>query len=187
MSVDASPFDRFFYMLRSAGVPVGVTEWLTFLEALQGGVIGSAAELYAIGRAILCRTEADYDAYDLAFATAFEDASLPEDLASKVAEWLEEAARKFEEDRVRREETRTEEELWRDLLETMRQQTERHDGGNRWVGTGGTSPFGHSGYASRGIRVGGVGRNRSAISVAMACWKASDSASGPSRTRPSST
>jgi len=167
MPSDSSPFDQFFFVLRSAGVPVGVTEWLTFLEALKAGVIGSADELYAIGRSILCRTEADYDAFDLAFATAFEEATLPEDLASKVAEWLEEAARRFDEDRARREETRTAEELWRDLLDTMREQTERHDGGNRWVGTGGTSPFGHSGYASRGIRVGGEGRNRSAISVAM--------------------
>ncbi|MEZ4241166.1 MAG: VWA domain-containing protein [Myxococcota bacterium] len=121
-------------------------------------------ELYAVGRALLCRSEADFDRYDLAFAAAFRDAVLTPELREKLEAWLRNAQR-AEGERV--EPSIADQDLWRELMERLREQTERHDGGNRWVGTGGTSPFGHGGRAARGIRVGGEGGGRSAVGMAL--------------------
>jgi hypothetical protein len=157
-------FTGFLFELRAQGLPVGGAEWHLFLSALERGVMATPDELYAIGRAILCRTEADFDRFDVAFANAFRGAVLTPELRQKLEEWL---ARAAEAQRNRVDPGIPDQDLWKELLERLREQQGEHNGGNRWVGTGGTSPFGHSGKAARGIRVGGEGGGRSAIGQAL--------------------
>ncbi|MEQ1500634.1 MAG: VWA containing CoxE family protein [Myxococcota bacterium] len=157
-------FSEFLLHLRAHGVPVGLGEWDTFLVALERGIAATPDEAYAIGRAVLCRSEADFDRYDLAFAAAFRDAVISDELRSKLEEWLARAADAAGE---RVDPGIRDEDLWRTLLDRLREQKEEHHGGSKWVGTGGTSPFGHSGRAARGIRVGGEGGGRSAVGLAM--------------------
>ncbi|MCA9489957.1 MAG: VWA domain-containing protein [Myxococcales bacterium] len=156
-------FLDFLVNLRSQGVPVGLGEWTTFMDALHSDLIGAPDELHAIGRAILCRTEADFDRYDLAFAHTFGGAVLDEETRERIEAWVRDAVG-AEGERV--DPGIRDEDLWKELLKRIAEQKERHEGGSRWVGTGGTSPFGNSGRSSRGIRVGGSGGGRSAIQVA---------------------
>jgi uncharacterized protein len=157
-------FSEFLLHLRAQGLPVGLGEWSALLRALERGIVASPQELYDVGRALLCRTEADFDRYDLAFAAAFRDAVLTPELRDQLERWLEGA---IEARGERAEVAIADRDLWKTLLERLREQRERHDGGDRWVGTGGTSPFGHGGRAKTGIRVGGEGGGRSAIGLAM--------------------
>lgn len=158
-------FLRFLFMLRAEGLPVGTHVWLALMEALRAGLITDLDSLYAIGRAVVCRTEADYDAWDLAFSATFGGAAIKPEVKAKLEQWLQDALQAMGE---RVDPAFSDEELWKELLKRLEEQKERHDGGNRWVGTGGTSPFGNSGRASRGIRVGGQSGGRSAIAVADA-------------------
>jgi uncharacterized protein with von Willebrand factor type A (vWA) domain len=154
----------FLLALRGAGLPVGTSEWLAMLRALREGLATDVDGLYRLARAVLCRTEADYDAYDVGFAAAFRDAALDPELRAKLEAWLAEARAQASADRV--DPSIADADLWKTLLERLKEQKERHDGGSHWVGTGGTSPFGHSGRAARGVRVGGPGGGRGAIQVA---------------------
>jgi len=156
-------FADFLYGLRAHGVPVGLSEWNAFLGALRDGVISTPDELYTLGRAILCRTEADFDRFDLAFSNVFAGAALTEEQRAELTEWLQSRLQASGE---RVDPGIADADLWRTLLERLAKQKGEHNGGNHWVGTGGTSPFGHSGRASRGIRVGGSGGGRSAVQVA---------------------
>jgi uncharacterized protein len=156
-------FAHFLVQLRAHGLPVGLGEWRLFLQALEEGVIGTPTELYDVGRAVLCRSEADFDRYDVAFAHAFDGAALTDELREKVEQWL---AKVLQTEGGRVDPGIADADLWKTLLERLREQQEEHHGGDRWVGTGGTSPFGHSGRASRGVRVGGSGGGRSAVQVA---------------------
>lgn len=156
-------FTAFLYALRGQGVPVGTSEWTVFLGALERGVIASPDELYHIGRAVLCRSEADFDRYDLAFAETFRDAVLTPELREKVLEWLRKASERAGE---RVDPGIPDESLFAELLKRLEEQKGEHHGGSHWVGTGGTSPFGHSGRAARGIRLGGEGGGRGAVGVA---------------------
>lgn len=158
-------FLDFLYALREQGLPVGLGEWLAFLRALRAGIITDLHGLYGTGRAILCRTEADYDPFDLAFREVFEGVVLPDDVREELAAWLAEAV-EGPLGNLDPKDYESFEEMWRDFLDRLRQQTERHDRGNTWVGTRGTSAFGHSGRAPQGIRVGGSGGGRSAVRVA---------------------
>src|SRR5688572_14413351 len=81
-------FVDFLYALRGQGLPVGLGEWGTFLSALERGIIGTPQELYEVGRALLCRSEADFDRFDLAFANTFEGAVLTPELRDKLEQWL---------------------------------------------------------------------------------------------------
>jgi uncharacterized protein len=164
--LERSPFDLFLVHLRSQKLVVGLGEWLDFLGALKRGLATSPLEMYHLGRSILCRSEADYDQYDVAFAESFADASLSDGLRKQLEEWLNKKVERpegpFEE-----HEYASQQDLWEAFLERLREQKEEHNGGNRWVGTGGTSPFGHSGRGAAGIRVGGPGGGRQAVRVAM--------------------
>ena len=157
-------FVDFLLQLRAEGLPIGVGEWNDFLRALTRGLAATPNELYTLGRALLCRSEADFDRYDVAFARAFHGAELSDEVKEQLLAWLRKEA-SGEGERV--DPDVADEDLWRELLDRIRQQNEEHHGGNRWVGTGGTSPFGHSGRAARGIRVGGGGGGRSAVQVAL--------------------
>lgn len=152
--------------LRAQGVKVGMGEWLRFLEGIERELVTDLDGLYRFGRAVLCHSEAHYDAYDLAFQAAFEGVELPAELKEELAEWLAEA-REATGEGVQVD--MSHEELLREFYERLQQQKERHDGGNRWVGTGGSSPYGRQGRSDRGVRVGEGGEQgggRSAIRVA---------------------
>jgi len=185
---------RFFLMLRAAGVPVSITEFLALLEALAKGAIpfieatrgtvplagppdeGTAPscepleQFYWLSRSILVKDERHFDRFDRVFAAHFRgaEAAFEALLASEVpADWLQGrlALALTAEERARIESLGG----WEALMETLRRRLEeqksRHEGGNRWIGTGGTSPFGNAGYNPEGVRIGGAGGNRRAVKV----------------------
>jgi uncharacterized protein with von Willebrand factor type A (vWA) domain len=163
-------FLSFFYRLRRHGLKVTPTQWLTLIRGLCLGLHGaSLIGFYSLARAILAKDESELDDFDLAFAAHFEGiehaAAAIEDA---VWEWLENpiAPHAIDPEWQRVLEEIDVEALRRELERRLAQQEGRHDGGNRWVGTGGTSPFGHSGYHPGGIRVGGERRLGSAVQVA---------------------
>ena len=161
----------FFLKLREGGVPASVTEYLTLMEALQKHVSGgSLDDFYFLSRACLVKDESNYDKFDRVFGAYFKGiAALP---GGKVAEIPEEWLRKQAELLLTDEEKKLVESLggWEKLMETLRKRIEeqqgRHQGGSKWIGTGGTSPFGAYGYNPEGVRIGQDGsRNRSAVKV----------------------
>ncbi len=157
-------FELLLFNLRAQGVKVGLGEWMAFLEGLQRGLVVDLQGLYGFGRAVLCQTEAQYDAWDLSFQATFSGVELPADLSQKLAEWLQSAMRP-EGERVPVD--MSPEQLREELMKRLREQKSRHDGGNYWVGTGGTSPFGNSGRAETGIKVGDAsGGGRGAVRMA---------------------
>ncbi|WP_028326094.1 vWA domain-containing protein [Desulfatirhabdium butyrativorans] len=182
-------FIDFFYKLKDAGIPVSPTAFLTLHKALQMGLVNSLEDFYTASRCILVKSERYFDVYDQVFAHSFEGADMPEaesfyldEMARNLLEsWLENPkiladALGLDEEKVSR---MSPEELIEYFKERLKDQTERHDGGSRWIGTGGTSPVGHSGYHPGGMRVGGMGRNRSAVKVAMDRRYRDYSLSGP--------
>jgi len=158
-------FIDLLYNLRATGLQIGMGEWRAFLGALEMGLASNLDELYLVGRGILCRTEAEFDQFDGGFSATFRGGELDVEIRHDLLSWLENAAPG--ESSWRDHDFDTPEELWEAFLERMREQTERHDGGSHWVGTGGNSPFGHSGAGANGVRVGGPGGGRSAVRVAM--------------------
>ncbi len=170
-------FTKFFYLLRQVGVPVSPTSFLRLQKALSIGLITSIDDFYTSARSILVKSERYFDLYDQVFAHYFEGAELkdPEEFElSEVAramleEWLKDPKGLAQALGVNEEELNrlSPEELLQYFLDRLKEQTEEHHGGNKWIGTGGTSPVGHSGYHPGGMRVGGVSRNKSAVKVAM--------------------
>jgi uncharacterized protein with von Willebrand factor type A (vWA) domain len=160
-----------FYGLREEGVPVSLQEWRAFLTALEKGLHGaSLLRFYHLGKSCLVKSETYFDAYDRVFARVFEgvEGSFGEDVTEKVLDWLRDpkSLPELTTEQLAELERLSSDELMRRFLERLAEQTERHDGGDRWVGTGGRSPFGHGGTHPTGIRVGGPGRQRSAMKVA---------------------
>jgi uncharacterized protein with von Willebrand factor type A (vWA) domain len=162
---------RFFFELRAAGVPVSLTEFLALLEALKRRLaFCSAEEFYYLARMSLVKDERHFDRFDRVFAEFFAGAErLFEKIVAEIpAEWLKSMTERL----LSEEEKRKVAALgsWEKLLETLRErlreQKERHEGGSRWIGTGGTSPFGADGYNPEGIRIGqDRSRNRRAVKV----------------------
>lgn len=162
-------FIDFLYHLRSYGLKVSGHEWLVLLTALERGHAGeSLSKFYYLARSICCRSELDYDAYDRSFAEFFKDISSSEGLQNELDEWLKnpQAARTLTDAERQAMQAMDLDEIRRLFEERLREQKERHDGGSKWVGTGGTSPFGHNGYNPAGIRVGGDGQNQNALQIA---------------------
>jgi uncharacterized protein with von Willebrand factor type A (vWA) domain len=160
-----------FYGLREAGVPVAIQEWQTFLRALEEGLHGSSLlRFYHLGRACLIKSETYFDAYDRVFARVFKgvEGAFGDDITDMVLEWLRHPKNfpNLSPEELAQLQRLSADELMQRFLETLQKQTERHDGGDRWIGTGGKSPFGHSGQHPTGIRVGGQSRGRSAMKVA---------------------
>ncbi len=167
----------FFYTLRSAKLPVSVKEYLTLLEALKEGVVGpnnddgagyKIDDFYYLSRTALVKDEKHYDKFDRAFASYFKGVEMVADFTKDIPlDWL----RKNLELQLSPEELAKIEKMgWDELMETLKkrfeEQKERHEGGNKWIGTGGTSPFGAYGQNPQGIRIGqDKGRNRTAVKV----------------------
>jgi hypothetical protein len=158
---------RFFFELRTAGIPVSITEFLALLAALEARVAEvSAQDFYYLARACLVKDERHYDRFDRVFARIFHGAeqAFAQLVATVPAEWLQSLAlRAFsEEERRRVQALGGWEKLLATLRERLREQQQRHAGGNRWIGTGGTSPFGTGGFNPEGIRIGepGAGARR---------------------------
>jgi len=156
--------------LRAAGIPASVKEHLVLLEALNAEVIAqNPEEFYYLSRAVYVKDETLYDRFDQVFAKVFKglETSYGENSTAIPAEWLKAIAEKF----LTPEEMAKIKALgsWEEIMETLKkrldEQKGRHQGGNKWVGTGGTSPFGNSGYNPEGVRIGGESRNKSAIKV----------------------
>ena len=170
-------FSSFFYTLKKVGIPVSPTSFLRLQKALNMGIINSLDDFYTAARAILIKSERYFDLYDQVFAHHFEGAELEEpderilnDIArTMLEEWLRSPRELAEALGVDESELSrmTPEELIKYFYDRLREQTEAHHGGSKWIGTGGTSPVGHSGYHPGGMRVGGVSRNKSAVKVAM--------------------
>jgi hypothetical protein len=160
-----------FYGLRKEGVPVAIQEWQAFLRALEEGLHGcSLLRFYHLGRACLIKSETYFDAYDRVFARVFKgvEGQFGDDITEQVLEWLRDP-KSFPEltpEQWAALERLSSDELMRRFLERLQEQNERHDGGDKWVGTGGRSPFGHGGVHPTGIRVGGQSKSRSAMKVA---------------------
>jgi uncharacterized protein len=159
-------FADFLVSLRRRGLPVGANEWLAFHDALGRNLVRNLDDLYGVGRALLVHSEGGFDPYDLAFAETFHGAEIQE-VSDAVKAWLDSPVdlAGMSPEAFERLTGMSLEELKRKFQETLAQQKERHDGGNRWVGTGGTSPWGSAGKNPQGIRVG-QGGGRSAVQVA---------------------
>ena len=159
----------FFLHLKTRKLPVSTKEFLTLLEAIQAGLAGHSMEdFYFLARSSLIKDESHFDRFDQAFGEYFKgieaipglEVDLPE-------EWLKAMMQKH---LTPEEKARLEKLGWDKLMEEFRnrlkEQKGRHQGGSKWVGTGGTSPFGNSGYHPEGIRVGGESAgNRTAVKV----------------------
>lgn len=165
-------FLDFFYKLRERGVKVSAHNWLALLDALGRNLHDSSLDgFYAVARCILVNDEGDYDGFDLAFAETFRGVVTSlEHMAEQLEQWLRDPKQLMHLDPALREliDTLGIDELRRQLLERLAEQKKRHEGGNRWVGTGGTSPFGQGGQNPAGVRIGQGGGGRSALAVADA-------------------
>ncbi len=164
-------FLNFFFALRQHGIPVSLHEYLTLMEALREGVCERNLEgFYALSRSIFVNHEAQLDRFDLLFGHYFKGLEeLPDDFfnASIPADWIRDAWFKelSEEEKARIEKLGGLDALLDRFRELLDEQRDAHSGGNKWIGTGGTSPFGAEGYHPEGFRVGGKGKNRSAVKV----------------------
>jgi len=162
-------FIDFFYHLKSFKIPVTITEWMTFMSALEKGFANnSLTGFYHLARSILIKSETFYDQFDIAFKTFFENLKIEQVEFNHILEWLSEAIakREFSQEELAKIKNYTFEELKKLFEQRLKEQKERHNGGSKWIGTGGTSPFGHSGYHPGGIRMGGDTGNKSAIQIA---------------------
>jgi uncharacterized protein len=160
----------FFYHLRGRGLPISTREYLTLLEALKANIIGpSIDDFYFLSRATLVKDETKFDRFDFAFAEYFKGiaAKVPDLARALPEEWL----RKMIENSLSPEDKAKLKALdWETLMDTLRkrleEQEKRHQGGSKWIGTGGTSPFGAYGDNPAGVRIGQAGsRQRSAVKV----------------------
>lgn len=163
-------FTDFLYLLRSYGMKTSLNEWMSLMEALNMGLHESSLmEFYYTARAILVKRVSDYDRFDQAFLEYFKNLEDRKALPEELSQWLSKAMAQTPFDKEEADA------VWgkmsigeiRALMEKrLAEQKEQHHGGSKWVGTGGVTAFGHSGYAPKGIRVHGRGGGRSALKTA---------------------
>ena len=161
---------NFFYTLKTAGVPVSIKELLVLLEAMQQHLaFGSIDDFYVLARTCLVKDEKYFDRFDQAFGRYFKDMQTVDDIISAIIpdKWLRQEFEKHltEEEKKQIQSLGGLEKLIEEFKKRLAEQKERHEGGNKWIGTGGTSPFGHSGYNPEGVRVGGESKNQRAAKV----------------------
>ena len=170
-------FIDFFYTLKNQGIPVNPTAFLTLHRALSSGLVRSLDDFYTASRTILVKSERYFDLFDQVFAHQFQGAELPDVEAfeldeiarAMLEEWLKNPRAMADAMGIDESELSklTPEELIEYFKERLKEQTEAHHGGSKWIGTGGTSPVGHSGHHPGGMRVGGVSRNKSTVKTAL--------------------
>jgi len=163
-------FQRFFTELRAARVPVSLKEYLVLVEALEKDAIApNVEEFYYLSRAALVKDERNLDKFDRVFGHVFKGLdNTSEAISADIpAEWLKALTEKFltDEEKAQIEALGGWDKLMETLKERLEEQKERHQGGSKWIGTGGTSPFGNSGFNPEGIRIGGEGGQRKAVKV----------------------
>src|SRR2546427_385866 len=152
-------FVSFFHELKAAGVPVTLREYLTLMEAMEADLAGRRVEdFYYLSRAALVKDERNLDKFDRVFGHVFKGLELIEEaLAVEIPiEWLKKLAEKYltEEEKKEIEAMGGLEKLLETLAKRLAEQKGRHQGGNKWIGTAGTSPFGAFGYNPEGVRIG---------------------------------
>lgn len=164
-------FVSFFHDLKAAGLPVSLREYLTLMEALKADLAERRVEdFYYLARASLVKDERHLDTFDRVFGHAFKGLDLMSDAleADIPAEWLKKLAEKFLTDEEKAEIMALGgfDKLMETLKERLKEQKGRHQGGNKWIGTAGTSPFGAYGYNPEGVRIGqDESRHRRAVKV----------------------
>lgn len=161
---------NFFYGLKKAEIPVTIRELLDLIAALQSHVVfASIDDFYVLSRAIMVKDEKYYDKFDRAFSHYFKDIETFDDLLEVLIpeEWLRKELERAlsEEDKAKLQSLGSLEKLIEEFKKRLEEQKEKHEGGNKWIGTGGTSPFGQDGYHPEGIRVGPKGKNKRAAKV----------------------
>lgn len=163
-------FSSFFYLLRSAGLSVSLNEWLTLIEALDKGLCHSSlTDFYYLSRAVLVKSENDFDKFDMVFAEYFKNIKTESEIPPEVLKWLENPLKMGNVDKEAADKKFGGlglSELQKMLEERLKEQKEAHNRGSYWIGTAGISPLGHSGYSPKGIRVGGTSKRHSALKVA---------------------
>lgn len=164
-------FASFFYLLRQRGLDISLNEWLTLLEGMEKGMHRSTLSgFYQLCRAVLLRSETEYDRFDQVFLEFFRDVPWEGELPQELIDWLnhpsEDLRHTLEELKRRHGEDKTLEEILQMLEERLQEQHEEHNGGTYWVGTQGSSVFGNAGWRSNSLRVGGGSRRRAALAVA---------------------
>jgi uncharacterized protein len=161
---------NFFQVLKSAGVPVSIKELLDLIEALQAHLaFGDVDAFYFLSRTCLVKDEKYFDRFDRAFSAYFKDLESIDDIIQAMIpeDWLRNEFNKHlsEEEKAKVKSLGGLDKLIEEFKKRLDEQKEKHQGGNKWIGTGGTSPFGHSGYNPEGIRIGGESKNRQAVKV----------------------
>ena len=161
---------NFFQTLKNTGMPVSVKEYLVLLEAVKAGLaFASVDDFYLLARTCLVKDEKYFDRFDRAFSAWFKDLETVDDIINALVpkDWLRAQLEKHlsDEEKAKIESLGSLEKLLEEFRKRLEEQEKRHSGGSKWIGTGGTSPFGNSGYHPEGIRVGGESRNRSAVKV----------------------
>lgn len=161
---------QFFFGLRNAGVPVSIRELLDLMAGLEARLACmDVDEFYQLARVCMVKDEKYYDRFDTAFARYFNDlASLDDVIEAMIPDdWLRTEFLKqlSDEEKAKIESLGGLDKLIEEFKKRLEEQKERHEGGNKWIGTGGTSPFGHSGYHPEGIRIGGESKNKKAVKV----------------------
>ena len=161
---------NFFRGLKDGGVPVTPREHLDLLAAMNKQLVfGSIDDFYNLSRAVMVKDEKYYDRFDRAFGLHFRDLEGVDDVIEALIpdDWLrsEFVKQLSEEDKAKIESLGGLEKLIDEFKKRLAEQEKRHEGGNKWVGTGGTSPFGNDGFHPEGIRVGGQGKNKKAVKV----------------------
>jgi uncharacterized protein with von Willebrand factor type A (vWA) domain len=163
-------FLKFFYQLRAEGIRVSTTEWLSLMTAQARGFDRANLQtFYSLARALLVKREGQYDAFDRAFAVAFDGVEGKVEVSEALLKWLAEPIdpRELSDDEKALLQAMDLESLRAEFRKRLEQQKERHDGGSHYIGTGGTSPFGQGGFNPQGLRVGANGGgNRSAVAHA---------------------
>ncbi len=161
---------NFFHVLKDSGVPVTPRELLDLLEAMEQRLaFADIDDFYALSRAVLVKDEKYYDRFDRAFGLHFQELEALDDVIEAMIpdDWLRSEFLKqlSEEDKAKIESLGGLEELIEQFKQRLEEQKKRHSGGNKWIGTEGTSPFGNDGYHPEGIRVGGESKNKRAVKV----------------------
>ena len=169
-------FVEFFYKLKNVGIPVSPTSFLTFHRAMEKGLVNSLEDFYYTARTVLIKSEKYFDLYDQVFSHIFEGVEMAltseEEIdllaMSMLDEWLKNPKKLAESLGVDEKELQqlSPEELLEYFKARLRDQKGRHDGGSKWIGTGGISPVGHSGYHPGGMRIGGVSGGKTATKIA---------------------